>query len=174
MFGLYNGPVPAEVSESATGISKLQKRTDGLDELRGSWEVTEYTPGQICSIYATHKKQIVLLTANKTIKQHTSSVFSQTTMNVQSAIKRADLGNVLFRGVVTPKQEFLVFGVYNVASGVWLLPLQRRILCARLGIKHVPIVVFDFCPQATHCCNSNQRCFYVFNDNAGKQPSFKI
>jgi RNA ligase (TIGR02306 family) len=39
--------------------------------------------------------------------------------------------------------EFRVFDVYNIQSGDYLMPIYRRALIERMGLKHVPVLLVD-------------------------------
>ena len=39
--------------------------------------------------------------------------------------------------------EFRVFDVYNIQSGDYLMPVYRRALIERMGLKHVPVLLVD-------------------------------
>lgn len=135
--GIYHGPTPTKLAHAAFDVVLISS----LPCIGGAWEVSQFVSGHVCSIYMDERGEFTVCSKTGMVKQYSGSVYWQATQCIQKILAHADLHNVLIRGVITERNEFLAFGVYNIAAASWVMPFQRRLLCKKLGIPHVPVIV---------------------------------
>jgi RNA ligase (TIGR02306 family) len=164
----YEPPLPADLLDKAIGYrpstipgtdeERVQNLSDSLAEWRAesttlTWEESEKLEGNSCSwalIYDEFSvcSRQVMYRKSEDVPQWAAAI----RYDIEAKLRARFAGrNIVLQGeVVGPgiegniyglqEHDFYLFRVYDVDTGIWLPPAERRALAAELGIKHVPII----------------------------------
>ena len=86
----------------------------------------------------------------------TNSLWAQARRyNIEARMRELGLANMVVQGEIVGEgiqgnhygikgQDFYVFDILDTSSGQYLLPADRRAMCVKLGLKHVPVLFDEF------------------------------
>lgn len=162
----WEAPIPAQLSGQVRGnfptaVPKTdQERVQNLTRQVAQWvsdlsmwEITEKLDGSSCTMYLDHDNEFHVCSRNLDLKRDENNSFWKVAVqnNVEGRMITNNLEGYAIQGELIGEgiqgnpyglkgQDFYVFDIYNVTSGAYLQPEVRRVICERLGLKHVPVV----------------------------------
>jgi len=160
----YEPPVSAQLAGNAKGIfpgfipktdqERIQNLSDGFQlwkSLSMEFEVTEKLDGSSMTVF--HRDgEIGVCSRNLELKEDDSNTFWRVAKADGLIDKLSSVGaNIALQGELVGEgiqgnlyalkgQTFYVYDIYNIETGEYCNPQERRTLCAELGIKHVPVI----------------------------------
>lgn len=164
----YEPPLPPDLMDKAIGYrpstipetdeERIQNLADALAEWRSegltlTWEESEKLEGNSCSWALIHDEfsvcsRQVMYRKSDDVPQWAAAI----RYDIEAQLRARFSGrNIVLQGeIVGPgvegniyglkEHDFYLFRVYDVETGIWMSPTERRALAAELGIKHVPII----------------------------------
>lgn len=164
----YEPPLPADLLDKAIGYrpstipgtdeERVQNLADALAEWLAeggtlTWEESEKLEGNSCSWALIHGEfsvcsRQVMYRKSEDVPQWAAAI----RYDIEAKLRARFAGrNIVLQGeVVGPgiegniyglqEHDFYLFRVYDVDTGTWLPPAERRAFAAELGLKHVPIL----------------------------------
>jgi RNA ligase (TIGR02306 family) len=160
----YEPPVPAQLAGEVRGLfpgfipktdqERIQNLTVELEEWKDeklSWEVTEKLDGASMTVYAIDDDSGVC-SRNLNLKENPdNSLWSVAIRNNLIAKIRSTGRNLALQGEIVGEgiqgnrykirgQEFYLFDIYDIDTGKYLTPTERRDLANTLDIRHTPVL----------------------------------
>lgn len=168
--GLARGNFPSEVPK--TDQERIQNLGRNLEQWcadKEEWEVTEKLDGSSCTFYLDKENVFHVCSRNLDLKFDENNAFWQMAIkyDVENKMRNYGLVGFAFQGELIGNKvngniykmsdiDFYVFDVFSAATpttpGTYLSAPNRINLCARFGLKHVPVifpVYFEMC--ANNC-----------------------
>jgi len=168
----YEPPLPPDLLEKAIGYrpstipetdeERIQNLADMLVEWKAEgsalvWERSEKLEGNSCSYaliddtFSVCSRQVVY---RKSEDVPLWAVAIRLDLEAKLRARFPGRSIVLQGEIVGPgiegniyelkEHEFYLFRVYEVETGTWMTPDERRVLAEELGIKHVPVIDAEF------------------------------
>jgi RNA ligase (TIGR02306 family) len=205
--GLIKGDFPAFLhktdQERVQNLTREYKKWTEEDTL---WEVTEKLDGSSMTVYINDDLTPTdagvfrvegVCSRNLDLKETESNAFWAITRKLCLIEKmRETLGGIALQGeMVGPgiqqnkygltEVDFFVFDIYDIKTGQYWLPRERRGFCTLAGIKHVPVLnlemylpktiqeVLKYAEDKSALSHKTEREGVVFK-NVKNQASFKV
>jgi RNA ligase (TIGR02306 family) len=152
LAGMARGNFPALVPK--TDQERIQNLTRSFAEYQqDTWSITEKLDGSSCTFYLDDEDVFHVCSRNLDLKEDEANSFWKVArkfkiediMRRNSMLGMAIQGEMLGEGIqgnqYKTQLDFYVYDMYNTHTGQYLLPVQLKAACEKLGLKHVPIIV---------------------------------
>lgn len=196
LAGMARGNFPALVPK--TDQERIQNLTRSFAEYQlDSWSITEKLDGSSCTFYLDDAGEFHVCSRNLDLKEEAANSFWKVARKFQiedimrrnSILGMAIQGEMIGEGIqgnqYKTQLDFYVYDMYNTHTGQYILPVQLKAACERLGLKHVPILaeateikeqsiqsILDFA-EGKSLLNGSNREGVVFKSNTVHDRSFK-
>jgi RNA ligase (TIGR02306 family) len=196
LAGMARGNFPALVPKTDQERIQNLKRSFAEYQL-DTWSITEKLDGSSCTFYLDDEGVFHVCSRNLDLKEDEANSFwkvarkfqIEDTMRRNSMLGMAIQGEMIGFGIqgnqYKTQLDFYVYDMYNTHTGQYILPVQLKAACERLGLKHVPIIVeateikeqsiqsiLDFA-EGKSLLNGSNREGIVFKSNTVHDRSFK-
>jgi RNA ligase (TIGR02306 family) len=196
LAGMQRGNFPAFVPK--TDQERIQNLTKSFAEYqKDSWSITEKLDGSSCTFYLDEEGEFHVCSRNIDLKEDETNSFWKVArkfdiegiMRRNSMLGMAIQGEMIGEGIQGNQYkvglDFYCYDMYNTNICKYLLPVQLKAACERLGIKHVPIlletsyltddtieILLEFA-EGKSVLNASEREGLVFKSNTVHDRSFK-
>lgn len=196
LAGMARGNFPAVVPK--TDQERIQNLTQSFAQYQlDSWSITEKLDGSSCTFYLDDEGLFHVCSRNLDLKEDEANSFWKVARKFQiedimrrnfmlgMAIQGEMIGEGIQGNQYKTQLDFYVYDMYNVHTGQYILPMQLKAACERLGLKHVPILaeatdikeqsvqsILDFA-EGKSLLNGSNREGVVFKSNTVHDRSFK-
>lgn len=196
LAGMARGNFPTVVPK--TDQERIQNLTRSFAQYQlDSWSITEKLDGSSCTFYLDDEGEFHVCSRNLDLKEDDANSFWKVARKFQiedimrrnfmlgMAIQGEMIGEGIQGNQYKTQLDFYVYDMYNVHTGQYILPLQLKAACKRLGLKHVPILaeatdikeqsvqsILDFA-EGKSLLNGSNREGVVFKSNTVHDRSFK-
>lgn len=196
LAGMARGNFPALVPK--TDQERIQNLTRSFAEYQlDSWSITEKLDGSSCTFYLDDEGVFHVCSRNLDLKEDEANSFWKVAhkFQIEDVMRRnfmlgmAIQGEMIGEGIqgnqYKTQLDFYVYDMYNTHTGQYILPVQLKAACERLGLKHVPIIgevarIDDYSIQSLlehaegkSLLNGSEREGLVFKSNTVHDRSFK-
>jgi RNA ligase (TIGR02306 family) len=151
LAGMARGNFPAAVPK--TDQERIQNLTRSFEQMQqDSWSITEKLDGSSCTFYLDDEGVFHVCSRNLDLKEDEANSFWKVARKFQiedimrrnSMLGMAIQGEMIGEGIqgnqYKVQLDFYVYDMYNTHTGQYILPVQLKAACERLGLKHVPIL----------------------------------
>jgi RNA ligase (TIGR02306 family) len=151
LAGMARGNFPAIVPK--TDQERIQNLTRSFEQYKlDSWSITEKLDGSSCTFYLDDEDVFHVCSRNLDLKEDEANSFWKVArkFNIEDIMRRnfmkgmAIQGEMIGEGIqgnqYKVQLDFYVYDMYNVHTGQYILPVQLKAACEKLGLKHVPIL----------------------------------
>jgi RNA ligase (TIGR02306 family) len=196
LAGMARGNFPSAVPK--TDQERIQNLTRSFAQYQeDSWSITEKLDGSSCTFYLDDEDVFHVCSRNLDLKEDEANSFWKVAhkFQIEDIMRRnfmkgmAIQGEMIGEGIqgnqYKVQLDFYVYDMYNTATGQYILPVQLKAACERLGLKHVPILaedtdikeqsiqsILDFA-EGKSLLNASNREGVVFKSNTVHDRSFK-
>lgn len=196
LAGMARGNFPALVPK--TDQERIQNLTRSFEQYQiDNWSITEKLDGSSCTFYLDDEGVFHVCSRNLDLKEDEANSFWKVArkFQIEDVMRRnfmlgmAIQGEMIGEGIqgnqYKVQLDFYVYYMYNTHTGQYILPVQLKAACERLGLKHVPILVestdikeesiqsiLDFA-EGKSLLNGSNREGVVFKSNTVHDRSFK-
>lgn len=196
LAGMARGNFPALVPK--TDQERIQNLTRSFQKYQeDSWSITEKLDGSSCTFYLDDEGVFHVCSRNLDLKEDEANSFWKVARKFQiedimrrnSMLGMAIQGEMIGEGIqgnqYKTQLDFYVYDMYNTHTGQYILPVQLKAACERLGLKHVPIIaeateikeqtiqsILAFA-EGKSLLNASNREGIVFKSNTVHDRSFK-
>lgn len=196
LAGMARGNFPALVPK--TDQERIQNLTRSFEQYQlDSWSITEKLDGSSCTFYLDDEGVFHVCSRNLDLKEDEANSFWKVAhkFQIEDIMRRnfmlgmAIQGEMIGEGIqgnqYKTQLDFYVYDMYNTHTGQYILPVQLKAACERLGLKHVPILaestdikeqsiqsILDFA-EGKSLLNGSNREGVVFKSNTVHDRSFK-
>lgn len=196
LAGMARGNFPALVPK--TDQERIQNLTRSFAEYQlDTWSITEKLDGSSCTFYLDDEGVFHVCSRNLDLKEDEANSFWKVARKFQiedimrrnfmlgMAIQGEMIGEGIQGNQYKTQIDFYVYDMYNASTGQYILPVQLKAACERLGLKHVPILaesteikeqtiqsILDFA-EGKSLLNGSNREGVVFKSNTMHYRSFK-
>jgi RNA ligase (TIGR02306 family) len=196
LAGMARGNFPSAVPK--TDQERIQNLTRSFDEfMLDTWSVTEKLDGSSCTFYLDDEDVFHVCSRNLDLKEDDANSFWKVARKFQiedimrrnfmkgMAIQGEMIGEGIQGNQYKTQLDFYVYDMYNTHTGQYILPIQLKAACERLGLKHVPILAEDISlvgesvsgilaqAEGKSELNASEREGLVFKSNSIHDRSFK-
>jgi RNA ligase (TIGR02306 family) len=196
LAGMARGNFPALVPK--TDQERIQNLTRSFEQYQqDTWSITEKLDGSSCTFYLDDEGVFHVCSRNLDLKEDEANSFWKVArkFDIEGIMRRnfmlgmAIQGEMIGEGIqgnqYKVQLDFYVYDMYNVHTGQYLLPVQLKAACEKIGLKHVPILSEDISihassiasilayAEATSKLNASNREGVVFKSNTVHDRSFK-
>ncbi len=155
LAGEVKGAWPSHVQK--TDQERAQNLGAEWDTLKTyTYEVTEKLEGSSMTAGIVND-DFTVCSRNLNLRETaTNSLWAQARRyNIEARMRELGVANMVVQGEIIGEgiqgnhygikgQDFYVFDILNTSSGQYLLPADRRAMCVKLGLKHVPVLFDEF------------------------------
>ena len=151
LAGIARGNFPALIPK--TDQERIQNLTRSFEEYQlDTWSITEKLDGSSCTFYLDDEGSFHVCSRNLDLKEEAANSFWKVAhkFQIEDIMRRnfmlgmAIQGEIIGEGIqgnqYKVQLDFYVYDMYNVHTGKYILPVQLKAACARIGLKHVPIL----------------------------------
>jgi len=151
LAGMARGNFPSLVPK--TDQPRIQNLTrEFADYQLDTWSITEKLDGSSCTFYLDADDVFHVCSRNLDLKEDEANSFWKVArkFNIEDIMRRnfmkgmAIQGEMIGEGIQGNQYkvflDFYVYDMYNTATGQYILPVQLKAACEKLGLKHVPII----------------------------------
>jgi RNA ligase (TIGR02306 family) len=151
LAGMARGNFPALVPK--TDQERIQNLTRSFEQYQqDTWSITEKLDGSSCTFYLDDEDVFHVCSRNLDLKEDEANSFWKIARKFQiedimrrnfmkgMAIQGEMIGEGIQGNQYKTQLDFYVYDMYNVHTGRYILPVQLKAACERLGLKHVPIL----------------------------------
>lgn len=151
LAGMARGNFPALVPK--TDQERIQNLTRSFEQYQeDTWSITEKLDGSSCTFYLDDEGVFHVCSRNLDLKEDEANSFWKVARKFQiedvmrrnSMLGMAIQGEMIGEGIQGNQYkvslDFLVYDMYNTHTGQYILPVQLKAACEKLGLKHVPII----------------------------------
>jgi RNA ligase (TIGR02306 family) len=162
LAGMARGNFPLEVPKT------YQERIQNLGRSRlfesiqeDNWSVTEKLDGASCTFYLDINADFHVCSRNLDLKEDETNTYWRLAnkFKIEDIMRRnfmlgmAIQGEMIGLGIQGNQYknnlDFYIYDIYNTKINQYLLPIQLKAACAKLGLSHVPIISENTTLQAT-------------------------
>lgn len=157
LAGQVKGNFPTEIPK--TDQERIQNLVEAIRAAKDAgltFELTEKLEGSSMTVYRI-RGEFGVCSRNLDLKRDENNAFWATAIaeDIDAKMQAVDefwdfaiQGELIGPGIQgniykLSKPEFRVFDVYNIQSGLYLHPIQRRTLINQMGLKHVPFLAMN-------------------------------
>jgi len=196
LAGMARGNFPAAVPK--TDQERIQNLTRSFEQYQlDTWSITEKLDGSSCTFYLDDEDVFHVCSRNLDLKEDEANSFWKVARKFQiedimrrnfmkgMAIQGEMIGEGIQGNQYKTRLDFYVYDMYNTHTGQYILPVQLKAACERLGLKHVPILaestdikeqtiqsILEFA-EGKSLLNGSNREGVVFKSNTVHDRSFK-
>lgn len=196
LAGMARGNFPALVPK--TDQERIQNLTRSFEQYQlDSWSITEKLDGSSCTFYLDDEDVFHVCSRNLDLKEDEANSFWKVArkFQIEDVMRRnfmkgmAIQGEMIGEGIqgnqYKVQLDFYVYDMYNTHTGQYILPVQLKAACERIGLKHVPILceateikeqtidsILTFA-EGKSILNGSEREGVVFKSNTIHDRSFK-
>lgn len=196
LAGMARGNFPALVPK--TDQERIQNLTRSFEQYQlDSWSITEKLDGSSCTFYLDDEDVFHVCSRNLDLKEDEANSFWKVARKFQiedimrrnfmkgMAIQGEMIGEGIQGNQYKTQLDFYVYDMYNTHTGQYILPVQLKAACERIGLKHVPILceateikeqtidsILTFA-EGKSVLNGSEREGVVFKSNTVHDRSFK-
>lgn len=151
LAGMARGNFPSEVPK--TDQERIQNLSRELvDYKKDTWSITEKLDGSSCTFYLDSAGEFHVCSRNLDLKEDTTNSFWEVarkykiedTMRRHFMLGMAIQGEMIGEGIqgnqYKVKLDFFVYDMFNTNTREYILPIQLKSACEKIGLKHVPIL----------------------------------
>ena len=151
LAGMARGNFPALVPK--TDQERIQNLTRSFAEYQqDSWSVTEKLDGSSCTFFLDIEGEFHVCSRNLDLKEEEGNSFWKVArkFQIEDIMRRNSMLNMAIQGEMIgegiqgnqykTQLDFYVYDMYNTVTGKYLLPVQLKAACEKIGLKHVPIL----------------------------------
>jgi RNA ligase (TIGR02306 family) len=151
LAGMARGNFPALVPK--TDQERIQNLTRSFEQYQQDiWSITEKLDGSSCTFYLDDEDVFHVCSRNLDLKEDEANSFWKVArkFNIEDIMRRnfmkgmAIQGEMIGEGIqgnqYKVQLDFYIYDMYNVHTGQYILPMQLKAACEKLGLKHVPIL----------------------------------
>jgi RNA ligase (TIGR02306 family) len=151
LAGMARGNFPALVPK--TDQPRIQNLTREFGEYQqDTWSITEKLDGSSCTFYLDDEGVFHVCSRNLDLKEDEANSFWKVArkfdiegiMRRNFMVRMAIQGEMIGEGIqgnqYKVQLDFYVYDMYNTHTGQYILPVQLKSACEKLGLKHVPIL----------------------------------
>jgi RNA ligase (TIGR02306 family) len=151
LAGMARGNFPALVPK--TDQPRIQNLTREFAEYQqDTWSITEKLDGSSCTFYLDDEGIFHVCSRNLDLKEDEANSFWKVArkFDIEGIMRRnfmlgmAIQGEMIGEGIqgnqYKVQLDFYVYDMYNTHTGQYILPVQLKAACEKLGLKHVPIL----------------------------------
>ena len=151
LAGQVRGNFPALVPK--TDQERIQNLSKQFDEfMLDTWSITEKLDGSSCTFYLDDEDQFHVCSRNLDLKEDENNSFWKTAKkyDIEGIMRRNSMQGMAIQGEMIGEGiqgnqykvvlDFYVYDMYNTRTGEYILPVQLKAACERLGLNHVPIL----------------------------------
>jgi RNA ligase (TIGR02306 family) len=151
LAGMARGNFPALVPK--TDQERIQNLTRSFEQYQQDiWSITEKLDGSSCTFYLDDEDVFHVCSRNLDLKEDEANSFWKVArkFNIEDIMRRnfmkgmAIQGEMIGEGIqgnqYKVQLDFRVYDMYNTNTGEYILPVQLKAACEKLGLKHVPIL----------------------------------
>jgi RNA ligase (TIGR02306 family) len=196
LAGMARGNFPAVVPK--TDQERIQNLTRSFEQYQQDiWSITEKLDGSSCTFYLDDEDVFHVCSRNLDLKEDEANSFWKVArkFNIEDIMRRnfmkgmAIQGEMIGEGIqgnqYKVQLDFYVYDMYNIHTGQYILPVQLKAACEKLGLKHVPIlhekasIKYDTIQsllqyaEGKSLLNGSNREGVVFKSNTVHDRSFK-
>lgn len=152
LAGMARGNFPSAVPKTdQERVQNLVKQFNNEFQ-EDTWAVTEKLDGSSCTFYLDDEAVFHVCSRNLDLKEDEANTFWKVARKFQiedimrrnfmkgMAIQGEMIGEGIQGNQYKVQLDFYVYDMYNTATGKYILPVQLKAACERLGLKHVPII----------------------------------
>lgn len=205
----WEKPIPAQLAGQVRGnfpslVPKTdQERVQNLvkefnnEFQEDTWSVTEKLDGSSCTFYLDDEDVFHVCSRNLDLKEDENNSFWKVArkFDIEAIMRRNSMKGMAIQGEMIGEGiqgnqykvvlDFQVYDMYNTHTGQYILPVQLKAACERLGLKHVPILAEDISlvgssvssvltdAEGKSQLNGSEREGIVFKSNSVHNRSFK-
>lgn len=157
----YDPPLPAQLAGQAKGnFPSLVPKTDqeriqniNLEKYYGEYEVTEKLEGSSCTFYLDLEGNFEVCSRNLSLKEDENNSFWKAAhmYNVKEKMLEANLFGYAIQGELVGEGiqgniynikglDFYIYDIYDTKQAKYLSNRERTLICAEIGLNHVPII----------------------------------
>lgn len=196
LAGMARGNFPALVPK--TDQERIQNLTRSFEQYKlDTWSITEKLDGSSCTFYLDDEDLFHVCSRNLDLKEDDANSFWKVARKFQiedimrrnfmkgMAIQGEMIGEGIQGNQYKTQLDFYVYDMYNTHTGQYILPVQLKAACEKLGLKHVPILcenteikeqsiqsILDYADSKS-LLNGSNREGVVFKSNTVHDRSFK-
>jgi RNA ligase (TIGR02306 family) len=196
LAGMARGNFPALVPK--TDQERIQNLTRSFEQYQlDTWSITEKLDGSSCTFYLDDEDVFHVCSRNLDLKEDEANSFWKVArkFQIEDVMRRNSMkvmaiqGEMIGEGIqgnqYKVQLDFYVYDMYNVHTGQYILPVQLKAACEKLGLKHVPILVeateikeqtiqtlLEYA-EGKSVLNGSEREGVVFKSNSVHDRSFK-
>ena len=159
--------------------------------------ITEKLDGSSCTFYLDDAGEFHVCSRNIDLKEDTGNSFWEVArkFKIEDIMRRNSMKGMAIQGEMIGEGiqgnqykvqlDYFVYDMYNVHTRQYILPVQLKSACEKLGLKHVPILdentsikdhtvqdVLEFA-EGKSMLNGSEREGVVFKSNTVHNVSFK-
>ena len=151
LAGMARGNFPSAVPK--TDQERIQNLTRSFEQYQqDTWSITEKLDGSSCTFYLDDEGVFHVCSRNLDLKEDEANSFWKVArkFDIEGIMRRnfmlgmAIQGEMIGEGIqgnqYKVQLDFRIYDMYNVHTGQYLLPVQLKAACEKLGLKHVPIL----------------------------------
>ncbi len=151
LAGMARGNFPVLVPK--TDQERIQNLTRSFEQYQqDTWSITEKLDGSSCTFYLDDEDVFHVCSRNLDLKEDEANSFWKVArkFQIEDVMRRnfmkgmAIQGEMIGEGIqgnqYKTQLDFYVYDMYNTHTGQYILPIQLKAACERLGLKHVPIL----------------------------------
>lgn len=151
LAGMARGNFPLEVPK--TDQERIQNLSQELvDYKKDTWSITEKLDGSSCTFYLDAAGEFHVCSRNLDLKEDATNSFWEVarkfkiedTMRRNFMLGMAIQGEMIGEGIqgnqYKVKLDFFVYDMFNTNTRQYILPVQLKSACEKIGLKHVPIL----------------------------------
>jgi len=197
LAGMARGNFPTLVPKTdQERVQNLVKEFNGVFQ-EDTWSITEKLDGSSCTFYLDDEDVFHVCSRNLDLKEDEANSFWKVARKFQiedimrrnfmkgMAIQGEMIGEGIQGNQYKTQLDFYVYDMYNTHTGQYILPVQLKAACERLGLKHVPILAEDISlvgesvsgilaqAEGKSELNASEREGLVFKSNNIHDRSFK-
>lgn len=205
----WEKPIPAQLAGQVRGnfpslvpktdqerVQNLVKEFNGVFQ-EDTWSVTEKLDGSSCTMYLDDEDVFHVCSRNLDLKEDENNSFWKVArkFDVEGIMRRNNMKGMAIQGEMIGEGiqgnqykvvlDFYVYDMYNTHTGEYILPVQLKAACERIGLKHIPILAESITligssvssvltdAEGKSQLNGSEREGIVFKSNSVHNRSFK-
>ena len=196
LAGMARGNFPSDVPK--TDQERVQNLMVEFEEYKkDTWSITEKLDGSSCTFYLDDEDVFHVCSRNLDLKEDDANSFWSIArkFKIEDLMRRNSMKGMAIQGEMIGEGiqgnqykvqlDYFVYDMYNVHTREYILPVQLKSACEKLGLKHVPILkentmieqqtvqdVLEFA-EGKSMLNGSEREGVVFRSNTVHNLSFK-
>jgi RNA ligase (TIGR02306 family) len=151
LAGMARGNFPSVVPK--TDQERIQNLTRSFEQYQqDTWSITEKLDGSSCTFYLDDEDVFHVCSRNLDLKEDEANSFWKVArkFDIEGIMRRnfmkgmAIQGEMIGEGIqgnqYKTQLDFYVYDMYNTHTGQYILPVQLKAACEKIGLKHVPVL----------------------------------